>query len=275
MTAHVPRELLVSYVLDAGADAGPSAGALWTLEAHLERCADCQAKLREVSLAHCPADTALMDQVRESLTGTLSPVRRRRWRRVRGALARWAAPALGPWAAAVVLIVLGALVLPSAVARNSPMLLLMAPVMPLLAVALSWGAHSDPVHELISVTPRSGLGLVLRRTVAVLALVIPGLAAAGWITGAAPALILLPALALTCAALALGSVLGVQRATAGLGAGWTLFVAVPAINGGTVPFYLQESAAPGWAAAAAVLAFAVGLCRNAYLHPREARTRRS
>ncbi|MFI6846168.1 zf-HC2 domain-containing protein [Kitasatospora sp. NBC_00085] len=273
MTLHVPRELLVSYVLDAGPQAGPSVGALWTLEAHLERCATCQAELREVSLAHCPADTTLMEQVHGRLSATLAPVRRRRWRRVRRGLARWAAPAFGPWAAAVVLVVLGALVLSSAVARNSPTLQLLAPAMPLLGVAVSWGPHSDPVHELIATTPRAGLGLVLRRTLAVLTLVIPALAAAGWLTGTASALVLLPALALTCASLALGSVLGIQRAATALGAVWALFVVVPAVEGGTVPSYLHESTAPGWAAATAVLGVAVVLCRTAYLHPREARAR--
>ncbi|WP_405956220.1 zf-HC2 domain-containing protein [Streptomyces phaeochromogenes] len=273
MTPHVPRELLVSYVLDPGAPAGPSAAALWTLEAHLEQCAACQAELREVSLAHCPAGTALMEQVRERLSATLPPVRRRRWRRVRGGLGRWAAPALGPWAAAIVLVVLGALVLSSAVVRDSPALLLLAPAMPLLGVAVSWGPHSDPVHELIATTPRAGLGLVMRRTLAVLALVTPALAAAGLITGTAPALVLLPALTLTCASLALGSVVGTRRAATALGTGWALFVVAPALGGGSVPSYLQESAAPGWAASTAVLGAAVVLCRNTYLHAPEARTR--
>jgi hypothetical protein len=274
MTAHVRREMLVSYVLDSGAPAGPSTGALWTLEAHLEQCAACQAELREVSAAHCPADTALMEQVRERLSATLPPPPRRRWRRVRGQLARWAAPSLGPWAVAVVLVVLWALILPSALARNSPALLLLAPVMPLLGVAVSWGPLSDPVHELIATTPRAGLGLVLRRTLAVLTLVIPALAAAGWITGTASALVLLPALALTCAGLALGSMVGIQRAATALGTGWALFVVVPGIDGSAVPSYLQESATPEWAAATAVLGTAVVLSRNAYLHPREARAHR-
>lgn len=274
MTPHVRRELLVSYVLDSGAPAGPSTGALWALEAHLEQCAVCQAELREVSAAHCPADTALMEQVHQRLSATLPPVPRRRWRRARGALARWAAPALGPWTAAVVLVILGTLVLSSAVARDSPALPLLAPAMPLLGVAVSWGPHSDPVHELIASTPRAGLGLILRRTLAVLTLLIPALAVAGGITGTAPALVLLPALALTCAVLALGSVVGIQRAATALGSGWALFVAVPAIDGSALPSYLQESATPGWAAATAVLGAAVVLCRNAYLHPVESRARR-
>lgn len=274
MTPHVRRELLVSYVLDSGAPAGPGTGALWTLEAHLEQCATCQAELREVTAAHCPADTALMEQVHRRLSATLPPVPRRRWRRVRGALARWAAPALGPWTAAVVLVILGALVLSSAVAHDSPSLLLLAPAMPLLGVAVSWGPHSDPVHELIATTPRAGLGLILRRTVAVLTLVIPALAVAGGITGTAPALILLPALTLTCAVLALGSAVGVQRAATALGTGWAVCVTLPAVNGSAVPSYLQESATPGWAAATAVLGAVAFLCRNAYLHPVEARTHR-
>jgi hypothetical protein len=51
-------------------------------------------------------------------------------------------------------------------------------------------------------------------------------------------------------------------------------VVVPGIDGSTVPSYLRESAAPGWAAAAAALGAVVVLCRSAYLHPREARVRR-
>ncbi|MFE9613528.1 zf-HC2 domain-containing protein [Streptomyces sp. NPDC006012] len=275
MTAHIPRELLVSYLLapDAQAGAGADAGARWTLEAHLERCAACQAEVREVSRTHCPADTALIAQVGDRLSATLTPVRRRRGRRVRAALARCAAPALGPWTAAVVLVVLSALVLSTAVART-PLPQLLAPVMPLLGVALSWGPHSDPAHELIATTARSGLGLVLRRTLAVLTLVIPALAAAGGLVGAAPAMALLPALALICACLALGSVVGVPRAAAVLGTGWALFVIVPAIGDTAPPSWLQESATPAWAAATAVLSVAVGLCRTAYLHPREARARR-
>jgi hypothetical protein len=67
-------------------------------------------------------------------------------------------------------------------------------------------------------------------------------------------------------------VVGTQRAATALGTGWALFVVAPALGGSTVPSYLQESAAPGWAAATAVLGAVVVLCRNAYLHPREART---
>ncbi|MFB6887836.1 zf-HC2 domain-containing protein [Kitasatospora sp. NPDC056327] len=284
MTAHLSRELLLRYVLgpDTPADgvpapgaAAPTAGELWAVEAHLEGCAHCRAGLAEVSRAHSPADTALVRQVRDRLTEVLPtvPVRRRRWHRLRAELARWAAPALGPWVAALVLVVLGALILSSAVTHESPALQLLAPAMPLLGVALSWGSHSDPVHELVATTPRAGLGLLLRRTAAVLSLVVPALAVGGLLTGTAPVLVVLPALALTCAALALGSRIGIQRAATALGAGWAAIVVVPATEGHTVPAYLQASAAPGWAVAAAALGLAVVLCRDTYLHPREARAR--
>ncbi|WP_026328131.1 hypothetical protein [Streptomyces sulphureus] len=275
MTAHVPRALLMSYVLASGMPEDVSVGALWTLEGHVQQCAVCQAEVREVSLTHCPSDTAVMDRVHVRLAQTLPPVRRRRWRRVRRVLARWAAPALGPWVVAVALIVLSASVLSTAAARNSPLLMLLAPAMPLLGVAVSWGPRFDPAHELIAAAPRAGLGLVLRRTCAVLTLVVPALAAAGWITGTAPALVLLPALTLTCAALALGSVVDVERAATALGAAWTLFVVLPTVaNGREVPPYLLESTAPRWATAAAFLGVAVVLRRNAYLHPRKSGPRR-
>ncbi|MBG7702437.1 zf-HC2 domain-containing protein [Streptomyces sp. MC1] len=273
MTAHIPRELLTDYVLNPHTQAAPGAGAQWALEAHVERCAVCQAVVREVSLTRCPADSELIAQVGDRLSAALAPVSRRRGRRVRAALTRWAAPTLGPWTAAVVLVVLTALILSSAVART-PLPLLLAPLMPLLGVALSWGPYADPAHELIATTARSGLGLLLRRTLAVLTLVIPALAAVGGLAGGSPALVLLPALALVCACLALGGVVGVSRAAALLSTGWALLVIVPALGDTTPPPLLRESATPAWGAATVLLSGAVVLCRSAHLHPGEARTRR-
>ncbi|QLH25370.1 zf-HC2 domain-containing protein [Streptomyces sp. Rer75] len=283
---HPSHGAMVRYVLGTGAHdphvprtekqdahAPLSTGALWTVEAHLEQCGICQAEVAEVVRVHSPATMAVVDGVRERLAASLPTTRPRRWSGLRSGLARWAPPVLGPWVMGTVLVTLLALILSSAAYGGSLVLLLLAPLMPLLGVAASWGPHSDPSHELAAATPRTGLSLVLRRTVAVLAVVIPALLIAGWACGTAPALILLPALALTSGSLALGSVVGMQRAATGLSAAWAAFVTVPALNEGALPPYLGQSTAPGWTALAIVLSAAVVLRRDAYLHPREGRAR--
>src|SRR5947199_130220 len=66
-----------------------------------------------------------------------------------------------------------------------------------------------------------------RRTVAVLAVVLPVLGLAGWLTGTAPALWLLPSLAFTTGTLALGGVVGVSRAAYALIAVWIAVIVLP------------------------------------------------
>ena len=99
-------------------------------------------------------------------------------------------------------------------------MLLAAPVLPLLGVAASWSRVFDPAYDLVAATPAAGLSLLLRRTAVVLAVIVPAALLAGVVTDAdGVATWLLPCLALTAAALALGSVTGLVRATsAGRGA---------------------------------------------------------
>ena len=133
-------------------------------------------------------------------------------------VSRWAPP--GFWARLVMtLLVLGAAIgLDLAGSSGLPpsVVLLVAPVAPLLGVATVWSAGLDPLHELVVASPRAGLFLVLRRTLAVLAAVIPALAVAGWMSGASPATWLLPCLAFTAGALALGELIGLRWAAAAL-----------------------------------------------------------
>lgn len=279
-SAHLSRTLLSAYVRGAGPpaetqpDGIPGTAALWSVEEHLERCAGCRAELAEVTRQESPAVTATVSQVHERLTAALPAVRRRRWQRLRTGFIRWAAPTPGPWLAATLLVVILAGFLSSPAAGQIVGLTLLAPVLPLLGVAVGWGPRADLVQEMIAGTARSGLGLVLRRAVVVLTPVIPALFVVGRANGTEPALALLPALALTCGSLALGSVVGVQRAAAGLSAAWALFVVLPAHLERAVPAFLAEGSAPGWALAAAVLAGAVVLCRDAYLRPRYSRISR-
>jgi hypothetical protein len=142
--------------------------------------------------------------------------------------------------------------------------LLLAPVAPLVAVAAAWSRGLDPAYEIVVASPRAGLDLALRRTAGVLLVVIPALAVAGWLVGASPARWLLPCLAFTIGALALGDVIGLRRAATGLAAAWSLAVVAPSLVTARPTVLLSPDALPGWAAATVLVAAALALRRRGY-----------
>lgn len=97
------------------------------------------------------------------------------------------------------------------------LLLVLAPIAPVIGVALAYGTPGDPGHEVHLATPMSGLRLLLTRTVVVLAAAVPIVAlpallspvtrpwAVAWV---------LPALAVTSFALALMTVTSPNRSAA-------------------------------------------------------------
>uniref|UniRef100_UPI001FE75DE3 zf-HC2 domain-containing protein n=1 Tax=Streptomyces milbemycinicus TaxID=476552 RepID=UPI001FE75DE3 len=166
-----------------------------------------------------------------------------------------------------------------------PLLLALAPVLPSAGVAVSYGRHADPMHELTASTPSGGLRLLLTRTAAVLAVSVPLLTLTGLLMPAAagaPAASawLLPGLALTLAALALASYVGCRIATCAVTAGWLLAVGAPALlvgpadgerlsladsMSGSLAAVLSGPAAQScWAAAAALCAGLLALRRTSF-----------
>jgi len=275
-TGHVPAELLDRYAAGtADADAG-TADVWWAVEVHLESCAACRDRLAGAVARRSPQTSLLLEQVRDGLVAevTRSPRMppRRRWLPGTGRLSRWAAwrvtPALLPRLGMTVLVVLVAVGLDLAdgadAGRYPSLVLLLAPVAPLAAVAAAWSRGLDPAHELVVASPRAGLDLVLRRTAAVLAVVIPALGAAGWLVGVSPARWLLPCLAFTVGALALGEVVGLHRAASGLALGWAAVVVGPSLVTARPPVLLAAASLPGWAAATAAVAVVVVVRRRAY-----------
>ncbi|MGW7210822.1 hypothetical protein [Streptomyces sp. NPDC054837] len=90
-------------------------------------------------------------------------------------------------------------------------LLSLAPLLPLLWVAASYGGRADPFAPVIRSTPAGGLRLLLLRTGAVLVISLPLLLAAALVgvgVSAWAAAWLVPSLTLTLAALVLGSYIG-------------------------------------------------------------------
>lgn len=253
-------------MLEAYADRGPQGNVdeTWAVETHLESCAPCRGRLAQ---RVDPDTVALIARVRAGLDAAVPRSPRMPARRRRSAT-WWVAPALLPRLGMTVLVVLVALGL-DLVGRSDPggfgsLVLLVAPVAPLLGVAAAWSRGLDPAHELVTASPRAGLHLVLRRTLAVLAVIIPTLTVAGWVVGASPARWLLPCLAFTVGALALGEVVGLHRAATGLALLWTVAVATPSVVTAHPPGLLEPRTLPAWATLTAVVAAVVALRRHAY-----------
>lgn len=175
-----------------------------------------------------------------------------------------------------------------------PVLLLLAPLLPLLCVAASYGGKADPFAEVTRTTPAGGLRLLLIRTGQVLALCVPLLAATTYALSArapahpqarlevGPAGWLLPCLVLTLTTLLLSSYVDSRLAALFTTGGWLLVVATVArlhtqkhpVTGlrlkeliAALNQLLGESAQTVWAIGAAVLVELLFLRRHAFASP--------
>ncbi|MCI0686207.1 MAG: hypothetical protein L0Y54_03060 [Sporichthyaceae bacterium] len=260
---HVTAGVLDRY---ATGGTGIAADTLWAVEAHLENCASCRERLADAVAEQSPQTVALLAKVRANLAADVarSPRMPATWLPRR--LARWAPPGLLA-RLAMTMLVLGAALGLDVVAKSQvlpPLVLLVAPVAPLLGVAAVWSAGLDPAHELVVASPRAGLSMVLQRTMAVLVVIIPALAVAGWLAGASPARWLLPCLAFTAGALALGELIGLRRAAAVLALTWTVGVIGPSVLVARSPVLLEPASLPYWAGLTAVIAVVLVLRRDVY-----------
>ncbi|MEU2298786.1 MULTISPECIES: cupin domain-containing protein [Streptomyces] len=226
MTWHVAEEDLRAYA--HGALTPPL---LWSADTHLAQCAWCRARLAE------SADPVALDTGWERLDAELDAPRPSLSERL---LVRFgvsdhtarlltATPVLRrSWLLAVLLLLVST-VLAVRVVDQPALFLALAPLLPLVGVALSYGRALDPTFEMAVVAPLHGFRLLMIRTVAVLGtgLVLNGLAtlalpgygllALSW---------LLPALALTATGLALSARLGPVLAPALVGGAWLTLLGV-------------------------------------------------
>ncbi|MGX2998812.1 zf-HC2 domain-containing protein [Streptomyces sp. JNUCC 64] len=290
---HVSEALAVRY---AGGAAGESGAR--SVERHVEGCGRCAARVSEAvrrgtagpGLARVRA--ALLAEALGTAVGPApapgavagagrgGPGARRRAARL-----LWAAgPAVrGSWLAGLVLVTAAALVLAGvggiAATGARPLLLALAPVLPVAGVALSYGRHGDPSYEITAATPAGGLRLLLTRAAAVLVVCVPLLTLAGAVlptTAGAPsaAAWLLPGLTLTAATLALGSFTGCRRAAAALTGLWLTVALVPPLlrrpldaaefAGRLSPLAQEPAAWGGWAVAALLCAALVAVRRSSF-----------
>jgi hypothetical protein len=266
-TWHVPDALLDRFAaIDEPALMPPE---LWSVEAHLERCSECRVRLTPLVAVRSPDVSALVERVEAELSGRIgalpAPVSRPRRslaRRLTGGL-------LISRLVACVAVMLAATLLDLAAGAGDggapSWVLLAAPVLPLIGVAASWTRALDPAHELVAGTPAAGLPLLLWRTLVVLAVVVPAALVAGAVTDAdGLATWLLPCLALTVVALALGSVIGLVRATCAVALAWAAGVVLPALATQEMPAALEPGWLPAWSALTIVGAGVIALRRRTY-----------
>ncbi|MFE6553027.1 hypothetical protein ACFVHS_32180 [Streptomyces sp. NPDC057746] len=237
--------------------------ALWSIEVHLDACAECREQLAaEIT----PATAELLDRVAVSLDQVIhtSPLPARRRTRAAAAHRRLLAWTLLPWLAVTVAVLGCGVLLDSAEPSLPSLVLLLAPVAPLPGVAVAWSRRIDPVWELIATTPAAGLAMVLRRTLAVLVVVLPALLMAGVSTGTSLALVLLPCLAFTAATLALGAFIGVRRAAIALGVAWSAGVLLPSVATESLSPVLQPGSNAAWVATTVALAAATAFAATRF-----------
>ncbi|MFJ6832883.1 zf-HC2 domain-containing protein [Streptomyces sp. NPDC091209] len=260
-TWHVPEEDLRAY---AQGELTPPR--LWSADTHLAACARCRETLAAIS------DPVALDAGWERLDAELDAPRPGpvEWLLVRFGVADHtarllaAAPALRrSWLGAIVALLVMTAVAANAVrAGATPTLFLaLAPLLPLVGVAMSYGPAVDPTYEMAVVSPLHGFRLLMIRTVAVLSvgLVVNGLATLALPSYGLHALAwLLPALALTATGLALTSRLGPVLAPSLVGGGWLALLAVARVttehDATLAPF-----TAPGQGVSGAVALLAAGL----------------
>jgi hypothetical protein len=229
---HVDPEAIRRYAQDAvPSDLAASA------EAHLMKCAVCRGVISSY------VDTRRAETIWHEVVDRIDAPRRSRPERmlvrlgVDEATARLVAatPTLrGPWLVAVAAVLALAADAAQVDERFLRMFLVVAPLGPLVGVAVAFAGGLDPTREIGLAAPYSGLRLLLIRTAAVLAVTVPIVATAGlalpgsnWLAAAW----LLPTTGLTCTALALTSRMTPVVAVGAVATAWVLVTAPTTLAG--------------------------------------------
>ena len=197
-----------------------------SVEQHLTACATCRALLTP------HVDTPRLEAVWADVLERVEQPRRSLLERLLtrlgmdDATARLvaAAPSLrGAWVTGTTLVLALALVAAYVADNGVGLYLALAPLMPMVGVALAYGPLSDPAHEVVAATPYSQLRLLALRTAFVVTTTLVPAGLAGLFLPGSPYLAvawLLPALALTVGTVALSARVAPHLAATALGIAW-------------------------------------------------------
>lgn len=252
-----------------------------SVEAHLVACGECRAQIATVV---DPAAMATVARVKQAIdaridTPAVSPLERVLTRvgvgRVDARIVAVTFSLLGSWLGASVV----ALAFVAAASAAGPeraafaAFLVLAPLVPLAGVALAFGPRVDPTHELAVAAPVPSSRIVLLRALVVTVTAVVATAAVSLVLPGWSALAfawLLPALALTGASLAVGTLLHPGRAAVALGVVWLAGAGIGLVG---APRTSAESFVQGFAAfrpAGQLLAAAVAVLSVATVTMRHA-----
>jgi hypothetical protein len=177
-----------------------------SIEQHLVGCADCRSLLSVEPARLERVWAEVSEQVHAPHPGVVERSLLRLGARESTARVIAATPALrGSWLGGVVLVLALALYVAHASPRGAFFFLVLAPVLPLLGVAASFGPGIDPTYEMAAATPYSTMRLLVARTsFVVTTTILPALGAALFLPGNHWVAVawLLPSLALTGLSLA-------------------------------------------------------------------------
>ncbi|WP_306367926.1 zf-HC2 domain-containing protein [Nocardiopsis sp. CC223A] len=232
-----------------------------SVEAHLMHCAPCRSLLPADESWLADGWASLRDVVDRPRRGPVETVLASVGLRAETAKLLAATPRLyQAWLGSTVVVLAAALFAAYLLPRGSLMFFFLAPVVPLVGVALAYGRGGDPAHTLASVTPMAGQRLLFLRTCAVL---VPALLLC---TGAALLLPhtttawdavfwLLPSLTLVAGSLLLGNWIHLSAASGIVGVLWLAVLGLVSLSGQTVPVgVFAPQAQACWGVALAVLA---------------------
>ena len=216
-------------LLDTYAEGRPLTPALTaSVEAHLERCTGCQARLAPT--ADLPRLESVWSEVVERLDAPRLTLLERLLLRAGVAEDTARLLAVTPslqlsWVSGTALALAMALVVAHSGDRGVAVFLALAPVLPVAGVAVAFSARTDPLHEVAVAAPYSSYRLLLVRSAAVLLATLVLAVPAAALLPSAPlvaAAWLLPALALSCTSLALATRVEPVVSSAALSAVWLL-----------------------------------------------------
>lgn len=225
MSWHVDADLLARY-----RERRLDPAAAWSVEQHITSCGPCRTELASEGVARDRLDAnwdAIVERVDVPRAGVVEAVLRAVGVPDHVARLLTATPSLTvPWLLGVA-VVLGAAAFATRQGGDPALFLVLAPLVPVVGVAIAFGRWADPTHEVALAAPVPSSWLLLVRAVAVTAsslfvatiaaLLLPAL---GWGTAAW----VVPALAVTSVLLALSTWWDPVPSAVAVSAGWLVLV---------------------------------------------------